>query len=161
MLLCSCIVSSPVSLIYSFSSLICALGGCLCEDLVKPVLVNDRKLKKKNPISSGLNVSFLRHQFGAPGCAGEPGSPSSPGICMQTATQCKVDLFSVNRVINLRRFSICEERGAIKVLRIQISSDNAAAPFWGFFRLTSISSAYKPGNEIYRIYCKANKHLHL
>lgn len=38
--------------------------------------------------------------------------PPLLGICMQTEQRHKVDLFNVNRVINRRRFSVCEERGS-------------------------------------------------
>lgn len=46
---------------------------------------------------------------------------------MQSAKLYKVDLFNVNRVLKLRRFSICEE--GIKVLGIcAVISFNNAAP---------------------------------
>lgn len=62
--------------------------------------------------------------------------PSLHGICMQTEKHYKVDLFSVNRVINLRIFSICEEAGSKCSESMQLS-----LPFWAFH--TPFSTACK------------------
>lgn len=69
--------------------------------------------------------------------------PSLLGICMQTEKQYKADLFNVNRVINRRRFSICEERGSKCSESVQLSPPTMLLPF-GLSTQHPLSSATNP-----------------